>query len=84
MSTEAPDVRERDDCPSADACDARCDQHEILAPCGCAVGGLHRYVCASVGHVDPIRARICDHAACCNYRLCAHPVCCGFPITSPG
>lgn len=26
--TEAPDIREQEDCPSPAACDARCDQHE--------------------------------------------------------
>lgn len=28
MSGEAPDIREQEDCPSAKACDGRCDQHE--------------------------------------------------------
>lgn len=28
---------------------------EHRAPCGCVIGGTHRYACASVGHVDPPR-----------------------------
>lgn len=28
MSGEAPDLREQEDCPSPEACDSKCDQHD--------------------------------------------------------
>jgi len=38
--SEAPDPREREDCPSADACKASCDQH------GWTCGGCGSIDCA--------------------------------------
>jgi hypothetical protein len=32
MSGEAPDIREREDCPGAEVCDGLCDQHPCHAP----------------------------------------------------
>ncbi len=43
------------------------------APCGCRIGGLHRFACASVGHVDPPRAYSCYCPNALGYKFHRYP-----------